>query len=125
MSLSIENILENSTWTNELGSNLKIETAKDGIIIGKYQSSVGKVDGSYKLVGTYETNDSKKISLALSVSWTNEKKHSFSSTAWCGFINLNDMEISTTWILTKSNKDKWKSTLIGQNMFKLTNHIKL
>lgn len=107
-----------STWINELGSILTIEDIENGTLFGVYESKVGKVSGSYKVVGTYNNSDKRKT-IAWTVSWVNDVLTSGSITAWSGYFKPENNTIVTTWILTKGDSAEWDSTLINKDIFHL------
>ena len=105
----------NGDWYNELGSKMTLEV--DGQKIrGTYYTGVGDAEGIYQLSG--RTNESNTV-LGFSVAWQNSFGDSESATAWSGQYHGDEDEILTTWLLTDQTdeKDDWKSTTIGQDVF--------
>lgn len=107
------------TWKNELNSVLKIKTDNNGNLYGKYMSAVGKANGTYPLVGFYETDSTTTIpSLGFIVHWHNEYMNAHANSVWSGF--LINGKLSMQWILSSSPESAnsiWKSTNIGRDTF--------
>lgn len=113
--------LDNTTWTNEFGSQMSIMKAYNGTFIGNYISKVGDVNGSYKLVGTYsdlEYDSVLKITMGWSVTWVNYNKAIRSTTTWSGRV-IDENTIDALWMETTAlEHDIWKSTSINKDTFK-------
>ncbi len=110
------------TWYNELGSQMVIESACDGMLTGYYNTSVGDAKCNYVLTGRYDHLKDRR-SLGWTVTWVNKDySNSKSTTSWSGQYQLdhaNQPQILTTWLLTVQTKpeDDWNSTNIGQDVF--------
>jgi len=113
--------LDNTTWTNEFGSQMSIVKAYNGTFIGNYISKVGDVNGSYKLVGTYsdlEYDSVLKITMGWSVTWVNHNKAIRATTTWSGRV-IDENTIDAMWMETTAlEHDIWRSTAINKDTFK-------
>ena len=114
--------LDNSTWINELGSQMVISKAYNGTFFGMYHSAVGDASGGYRFVGTYAENDSEsilRITMGWSVSWRNNDRQVHATTTWCGKV-VDSYTISCTWIETKGlEREQWGATTINKDTFKI------
>ena len=117
--------LSGTAWYNELGSVLKIdqvtfdEQQGSATFTGTYNSLVGRADGEYTTVGSFDPREDG-ITIGWTISWQNAKKQTYSLSAFCGRFNESKTAINTTWMLTekkKNPKKEWKSTTIGCNYF--------
>jgi len=98
------------TWKNELGSTMKLNILKGNILVGEYISLVGNVNGTYALIGLYDSTNSL-------LGWT--VSFDLSLVSWAGQ-HVDDNHIIATWVLTSQVsqvQDHWKSTTIGTNTF--------
>jgi len=112
--------LHNSSWTNELNSQLQIVKAFNGTFVGLYFSGVGDVNGYYRAIGTYAEDDSAsilRITFGWSVSWTNADKQVFATTVWSArVIDQNNFE--AIWTETRGlERDRWGATSINKDVF--------
>lgn len=107
------------TWKNELSSVLQLKASRKGKLYGKYSSAVGKVNGTYPLVGFYEIDRNIKIpTIGFIVHWHNQYMNAHANTAWSGF--LYNGKLVTQWILSSSPtaaRSLWASTNIGHDTF--------
>ena len=110
------------TWYNELGSRMVIESAKDGMLKGVYNTRVGDAKCYYVLTGRYDHLEDRR-SLGWTVTWVNKHySKSKSTTSWSGQYQLdsfNQPQIITTWLLTTQTEPEndWNSTHVGQDVF--------
>jgi hypothetical protein len=111
------------TWYNELGSEMEL-TVKDGLVTGTYRTAVGDAKGDYPLAGRADITNDTTPNIGFVVSWENQYANADSVTSWSGqYQILNNEEVITTfWLLTMETNPKlnWRSTLIGQDVFKRT-----
>lgn len=107
-------------WYNQLGSEVEIDHLIDGKLFGKYYTAVSVAPGAvigHRLVGVLPYNKPGS-SFAFSVTWHNGS----STTIWtaqCQVCNGKEI-LETSWLLRSyvdSCIDKWKSTLIGKDIF--------
>lgn len=114
------NLKDVSTWYNELGSQMTLNSDSSGGLTGTYTSAVGQAQSQYPLVGRFNPSASLPA-LGWVVQWVNQYKQVNSVTSWSGqFQMLNNVPtILTTWLLTEQTdpKDDWQSTLVGQDVF--------
>lgn len=109
-------------WYNELGSHLQFSADPFGGITGTYVSAKGHAEGTYTLVGRYDTptEESWGTPIAWTVAWSNEHHDAGSVTCWNGLYTEEGGErICATWLLTASAPldDVWESTTVGQDIF--------
>ena len=110
------------TWYNELGSKMQL-TVDGPAITGTYVTAVGEASGTYAIVGRTETGTHGSQSVAFVVCWQNASGSSASCTSWSGQLqqDANQQEsIVTSWLLTTDTDvgDDWKSTFVGQDVFR-------
>lgn len=110
-------------WHNELGSCMMIESAKDGMLTGWYNTKVGEAKRRYVLTGRYDHLKCRRT-LGWTVTWVNEYySKSESTTSWSGQYQVDPLDdephILTNWLLTDQTKpeDDWNSTHIGHDVF--------
>jgi hypothetical protein len=112
--------LHNSSWTNELNSQLQIIKAYNGTLIGLYFSGVGDVKGYYRAVGTYSEDESQsilRITFGWSVSWANAEKSAFATTVWSARV-IDQNTFSSIWTESRGlERDLWNSVSINKNVF--------
>jgi hypothetical protein len=112
-------------WYSELGSKMTVKVNK-GQIDGTYETAVGGAQGQYVLTGRTDIDPVKDSSLNIGwvVMWEGQQGNTDSLTSWSGQLQeLDGQEVITTfWLLTIETKPdaNWKSTLIGQDVFKRT-----
>ena len=96
------------TWTNELHSQLKIDSCgTDGRLTGVYRTAVGDVDHykEFPLTGFWQHSTNV---ITFCVNWET------SATCWIG--HLAAEVITTSWTLQRSGE--WNGKLMGTNIFK-------
>lgn len=111
-------------WYNDVGSEIILEQAKDGIVTGEYRTAVELKKGSAghthsKIYGIGAYNNPNST-FAFFVVW----RQGASVTGWVGQCHVcgeNKTEvIESTWLLRSKIDvcdDNWKSTLYGENSF--------
>ena len=115
-------------WYNELGSQMQLNVAADGTITGSYKTAVSEsscTQGSYTIAGRTKPAGGDVANVGWVVSWENDQSSCDSVTAWSGEFQMigngaaQYETIKTTWLLTleTDQKDQWKSTLVGQDIF--------
>jgi hypothetical protein len=113
--------LDNSTWTNELNSEMVVVKASNGTFFGTYRSAVGEENGEYRFVGTYAEDDFAsilRITMGWSVSWRNAEKQVHATTTWSCKV-VDPYTISCTWIETRGlEREQWGATTINKDTFK-------
>jgi hypothetical protein len=113
----------NGKWYNELGSEMDL-TVNNGLVTGTYHTAVGDAKGNYPLAGRADITNDTTPNIGFVVSWENQYANAESVTSWSGqYQVINDEEVITTfWLLTMETNPKlnWRSTLIGQDVFKRT-----
>jgi hypothetical protein len=91
----------NSTWTNQVGSTLTIETiAPNGSFAGTYVNEAGDLacrDSPYRVSGWI---DGQKI--AFSVRWANGKANCQAITSWSGFVGAKGLLMQ--WVVVHLKK---------------------
>jgi hypothetical protein len=109
-------------WFNELGSEMNLHI-KDGLVTGTYHTAVGNETKTRPLAGRADVTNDTSPNIGFAVSW-GDKDYAESVTAWSGQLQIiNGQEILTTfWLLTAETTpdNNWRSTLIGQDIFKRT-----
>lgn len=79
---------------NELGSMMQLEVSKTGILLGDYMSTVGDVNGTYSLVGLFDSDASIPITtVSFIVGWSNKHMNAHSVTSWNGFLQNGTLEM--------------------------------
>jgi len=110
------------TWQNELGSVVELIASKSGNIIGEYMSKVGKVNGTYSLIGLYDTDSSiEYTTVGFIVSWSNSNMNAHSLASWNGF--YSNQTLNMFWVLSstpKNSDDIWSAQRIGKDVFTKT-----
>ncbi len=113
------------TWYNELGSKMLL-TVVNGLVTGRYTTAVSAsacAQGDFDVAGRADTDESGFVNIGFAVSWKNAHSRCESVTAWSGEYRVDSQtgeeRIKTTWLLTleTSQKDDWRSTLVGQDVF--------
>jgi hypothetical protein len=114
-------------WYNESGSTMEIINLGDnGLIQGKYKSSVGDAKSWYSLTGFVDPLSSQgSQTIGFVVLWSNAQHgDSHAVTTWSGQYQIDKGEevIHTTWLLTSATivSADWQSTLVGQDSFSRT-----
>lgn len=83
-------------WHNELGSCMMIESAKDGMLTGWYNTKVGEAKRKYVLTGRYDHLKCRRT-LGWTVTWVNEYySKSESTTSWSGQYQVDPVGRRTT-----------------------------
>ncbi len=107
-----------STWYNELGSKMILNTDGNGGLSGQYYSAVGTAPAPEPLSGRYTLQGPS--TMGWTVAWSKVN----ATTSWSGQVILinNIPTIVTTWLLTSqtSETDEWESTLTDQDVFTTT-----
>jgi len=100
-----------SSWTNELGSTLTIDSVSaDGTISGSYVSAVGCDAGtSFPMNGTVQG-----VAITFDVNWG---ANCGSVTSWTGAYDADMNAIRTLWYLAQ-NTSEWSGILAGANNFR-------
>lgn len=108
-----------STWTNELGSTLTINSIDStGLMTGTYKSPSGTSGDTYPMTGWVNAASPKKgmnhvIVVSFAVNWG---KTIGNVTTWNGTYDGN--VIKAPWLLVKSNSlFSWDHTLTGFDTF--------
>lgn len=82
------------TWQNELGSVMQLEVSKTGILLGDYMSTVGNVNGTYSLVGLFDSDATiQTTTVSFIVAWNNKYLNAHSITSWNGFLQNGTLEM--------------------------------
>ncbi|XP_074934414.1 avidin-like [Phalacrocorax aristotelis] len=123
-SLSVRKCVLTGRWTNDLGSNMTIETVnKEGNFAGSYHTAVTSTMNEIQLSplqgSQHRTNGKSQPTFGFTVNWS----FSDSVTVFVGqcFVDKEGREVlKTMWLLRShvdSIRDDWKATRVGTNVF--------
>lgn len=103
-----------SSWVNELGSVLTINTvAANGLMTGTYVTNVGCSAGTPQPMTGWYYSGSTGGAITFSVNWQSCN----SVTSWSGQYNYSDGSFRTLWYLTAAAAPSWNGINAGTDTF--------